>query len=657
MNQSLYNFILQKKHHSFRAEVTTDFAAAFAAAGTPYAERITARFEMLMAAQEPHILEGEQIVFLRTTGKTPDVLTEEEWSTYRAEHGYVHELGYTSNLCGDYARLVATGLDTVREQVNEYGKREIDAIFDLCERYRHTALQQGRDDIATVLARVPHQGATTFREALQFFRILHFSLWLEGCYHNTVGRFDQYMYPYLAGDLAAGRLTEQEAQELLEDFFLSFNKDSDLYPGVQQGDNGQSMVLGGCDAAGKDCFNALSAMCLRASKSLLMIDPKINLRVSKNTPIEVYRLGSELTKAGLGFPQYSNDDVVIPALEAYGYSHEDACDYVVAACWEFIIPKYGYEIVNIGALNFPSVVDQTVREKLHTCADFDAFMGEIDAAVKAKATEMTALKSAAPFLPSPLMDMLITDRRYRNFGFHGTGIASAADALAAIGTHVFEKKDIAPARLIAGLDDDFASDPELLRLLRYESPKMGCDHDLPDLLATRLLDDFADGLAGHKNAYGGIYRAGTGTAMYYLWHAAEVGATADGRRRGEPFGTNFSPNLFAKIDGPTSVIRSFTKQHVARACNGGPLTLEFAASMFQAPDSIDKLAELVRFFVMKGGHQMQLNAVNADKMKAAQQHPEQYAQLVVRIWGWSAYFVELDKEYQDHVIARQEYTV
>ena len=255
------------------------------------------------------------------------------------------------------------------------------------------------------------------------------------------------------------------------------------------------------------------------------------------------------------------------------------------------------------------------------------------------------------------MDMLIPERRYRNFGFHGTGIASAADALAAIKVHVFDNKNVTPARLLAGLDNDFATDPELLHLLRYEAPKMGCDDDEVDALAVRLLDDYADGLAGHKNAYGGIYRAGTGTAMYYLWHAAEVGATADGRRKGEPFGTNFSPNLFAKIDGPVSVIRSFTKPHTDRVCNGGPLTLEFASSMFNAPDSIDKLAELVRFFVQKGGHQMQLNAVNADKMKAAQADPEQYAQLVVRIWGWSAYFVELDKEYQDHVIARQEYTV
>jgi len=657
MNEKLYSFILNKKHRAFRHEVDRDFATAFSAAGTPYAERITARFEELMAAQEPHILEGEQIVLLRTTAKTPDVLTEAEWEAYRAEHGYVHELGYTSNLCGDYAGIIAAGLDAIRETADAYGKREIDAIFALCDRYIAEAEHLGRHDVVEVLRQIPHKGARTLREALQFFRILHFSLWLEGCYHNTVGRFDQYMYPYFAGDLATGRLSEAEAEALVEDFFLSFNKDSDLYPGVQQGDNGQSMVLGGCNAAGEDCFNALSAICLRASKKLLMIDPKINLRVSKKTPIEVYRLGSELTKAGLGFPQYSNDDVVIPALKAMGYAHEDACDYVVAACWEFIIPKYGYEIVNAGALNFPAVVSKVIEEKLPNAMSFEGFMEDVDAAVKREATAMTAMKSAAPFLPSPLMDLLITERRYRNFGFHGTGIASAADALAAVNTHVFEKKDVTVERLLAGLASDFATDPDLLRLLRYESPKMGCDNDAVDSLAVRLLDDYADGLAGHKNAYGGIYRAGTGTAMYYLWHAAEVGATADGRRRGEPFGTNFSPNLFAKIDGPTSVVRSFTKPHTDRVCNGGPLTLEFAASMFKAPDSIDKLAELVRFFVRKGGHQLQLNAVNADKMRAAQMHPEQYAQLVVRIWGWSAYFVELDKEYQDHVIARQEYTV
>jgi formate C-acetyltransferase len=145
--------------------------------------------------------------------------------------------------------------------------------------------------------------------------------------------------------------------------------------------------------------------------------------------------------------------------------------------------------------------------------------------------------------------------------------------------------------------------------------------------------------------------------MYYLWHANEIGASPDGRRRGEPFGTNFSPSLFAKIQGPLSVIQSFTKPHMERTINGGPLTLEFAASMFDSPESIHKVATLVKAFVELGGHQLQLNAVNTETLKAAQANPELYRQLVVRIWGWSAYFVELDREYQDHVLRRQQYHV
>ena len=652
-----YEYVLQKKHRAFRKEVTEDFAAEFSAGKLPLAERIVRRFERLAAAEEPHILPGEQIVFLRTTGKAGDVMTKEEWEEYRANSGEIHELGYTSNLCGNYAALLCEGLDAVRERADEYARREIDAILSLTDRYRAEAERIGRNDVAAVLSEVPRKPATTFREALQFFRILHFSLWLEGCYHNTVGRFDQYMYPYFANDLAAGRETPESAEALLEDFFLSFNKDSDLYPGVQQGDNGQSMVLGGCDAEGNDCFNALSEMCLRVSKRLLMIDPKINLRVCSKTPIEVYRLGSELTAAGLGFPQYNNDDIIIPALEAYGYRHEDACNYVVAACWEFIIPGVGYEIVNIGAYNLPQAVREATFSYLPGAPDFETFLAGVDSTVRAGAVEKTAKKRAAAFLPSPLYDLLIPERRYRNFGFHVTGIAGAADALAAIRCHVFEKKDVDVPRLLTGLETDFENDPQLLRLLRYESPKMGCDDDAVDSLATRLLDDFADGLEGKRNDYGGCYRAGTGTAMNYLLHAKTLGATADGRRKGEPFGTNFSPNLFTKTPGPVSVIRSFTKQHLGRVCNGGPLTLEFASSMFADPESTAKLAELVRFFILRGGHQLQLNAVNAEKLKDAQKHPETYGQLVVRIWGWSAYFVELDREYQDHVIARQEYTL
>ena len=135
------------------------------------------------------------------------------------------------------------------------------------------------------------------------------------------------------------------------------------------------------------------------------------------------------------------------------------------------------------------------------------------------------------------------------------------------------------------------------------------------------------------------------------------GATADGRLKGEPFGTNFSPSLFAQIPGPVTDIESFTANDLTRNMNGGPLTLEFSASIFQSPESIQKVATLIKYFVERGGHQLQLNAVNLEAMKEAQANPDLYRQLVVRIWGWSAYFVELDKDFQDHVMARQEYSV
>ena len=186
---------------------------------------------------------------------------------------------------------------------------------------------------------------------------------------------------------------------------------------------------------------------------------------------------------------------------------------------------------------------------------------------------------------------------------------------------------------------------------------MGMDEELPDQLATDLLNFFADALEGRKNCRGGIYRAGTGSAMYYLWHAAEIGASPDGRRKGEPFGTNYSASLFARIKGPISVIKSFTKQNFKRAINGGPLTLEFAASMFADADSVEKIAQFVKAYIAMGGHQLQLNAVNTEKLLDAQAHPEKHRQLVVRIWGWSAYFVELDAEYQNHVLKRQQYQV
>ena len=195
MFQKLYDYVLNKEHHKFRKNVELVFDK-----GASDIERMTYRFEELCRAEEPVILDGEQICFIRTVKNIPDIYTEDEWAKIKSEH-FVHELGYMSILSPDYENVIKSGLLALRENADEYGKRSIDAIIGLADRYKAKAEEIGRDDIAKVLERVPRYGATSFREALQFFRIIHYSLWLEGDYHNTVGRFDKFAYPYLKADM------------------------------------------------------------------------------------------------------------------------------------------------------------------------------------------------------------------------------------------------------------------------------------------------------------------------------------------------------------------------------------------------------------------------------------------------------------------------
>ena len=223
--------------------------------------------------------------------------------------------------------------------------------------------------------------------------------------------------------------------------------------------------------------------------------------------------------------------------------------------------------------------------------------------------------------------------------------------------YVFEEQSVAAAELVDALKKDFAGYELLEHKLRYEAPKMGNNDDYVDGIACALLNDFADALEGRRNDRGGIFRAGTGSAMYYVWHGKELPATPDGRKKGEGLGANYSPSLFCRMDGPVSILQSFAKPDLMRVINGGPLTLELHDTVFRTRESIAKVAMMVKSFMDLGGHQLQLNAVNRETMLDAQRAPENYRNLIVRVWGWSGYFVELDKEYQDHIISRMELAV
>lgn len=648
-------------------------------------ERSARRLIYVLRKEQPVIFPDERIAFTRTVQTIPEIFTETEMEALKKDH-WIHEKGDICNINVDYTRLLYTGFRAKKEELRKrqqdflnqknqkkarYIERQIDildSVSELAERYRREALKEKNQIVADTLARVPQEPPRTFLEALQMFRVLHFTMWCGRNYHNTVGRFDQYMYPFLERDLECGLLTEEDALELLEEFFLTFNRDSDLYPGMQQGDNGQSMVLGGLNEDGSDSYNLLSRLCLMASLELRVIDPKINLRVHHDTPMETYILGTKLTKQGLGFPQYTNDDVVIPGLLELGYAKKDAYNYAMAACWEVIIPGTGMDIPNIEALSFAEAVEEAVLEHLAFCCTYGELWEQVRCNIRKQADRLCKKVERVYLFPAPFLSLMMKGCEengqdisegcvYNNYGFHGTGLATAADSLAAVKKYVYEEKKVTAAELKDALEKDFEGYQELSHLLRCEAPKMGNNDDYVDSIAKDLLNEFADALKGKKNDRGGIFRAGTGSAMYYVWHGKDIPATPDGRKKGEGLGANYSPSLFSRCAGPVSILQSFAKPDLKRVINGGPLTLELHDTVFRTAESIEKVALMVKSFMDLGGHQLQLNAVNRETMQKAQVEPENYRNLIVRVWGWSGYFVELDKEYQDHIIRRMELSV
>jgi formate C-acetyltransferase len=678
------------EHKRYRLGSAPDVLTECEAERLPWNKRVARLVRRMCQAEQPIIAPDERITFTRTIPCVPPIYSREDWAKL-TEGGTLHGFGPISNICADWGMVLSQGLLGRRQVASESKVRfaedaeavafldsaieTIDAVLELAARYAEAAYRAGQPNMGDILLRVPAYPPHTLQEALQSLRILQSVVWMVGHYHVGLGRFDQYLWPYLEADLNSGRLDLGGAEELVAEFFIALNKDSDLYPGKQQGDNGQTIMLGGMTRDGAEGVNLLTEIALRAGLYTCMIDPKINLRINSKTPLELLTLAAELTRKGLGFPQYSNDDVVIPALAAHGYELEDARDYGVAACWEFLIPGKGMEVVNIGALSMPAAVDKAVREGLRACEGFDAICERVSLDIREQVRNLAAANSKLLLPPAPYYSVLMDDclergrdlsrgLKYNNFGIHGAGSANAADALAAVKRFVFDEKSLAGDELLAALEADFEGFEPLRKRLADDAPKVGTNNDYADDLLVRLFEYFADACEEIKdNGRGGRLRPGTASAMYYVWLVRGregmcepvVAATAEGRKKGEYLSANLAPSPNALVPGPISVLQSFAKIPYDRVYNGGPITIELSDKVFCDPESLRKVAMLIRAFAQVGAQQLQLNTLNVETLLDAKRHPEEHKNLIVRVWGWSGYFCELSPEYQDHVVARHIY--
>lgn len=619
--------------------------------GMSQADKETVIFCKMIRSEEIVLREGDRIGFHRHRQKRP------RWFPF-------------GNIVPNYERYLREGFGGVYESLKRNmhkgdeafarnAMRCIEEVFAYCERLKEKA----GEELRAALEVVPYHAPRTYHQALVMMKCIIYTLRLVEIPHVTLGRFDYYMRPFYEADRKRG-ISREELFELTEEFFISLNYDTDIYAGVQQGDNGQSMVLGGYDADGNDCFSELSEVVMDASMELCLIDPKINLRVSKKTPLERFRYATEMTKLGLGFPQYCNDDIIVPGLIRLGYDVEDAYNYAAAACWENIIPGRSFDIPNFGNVVFPKCVNKAI-EKSNGDESFEGLLGlviscleeNVDAAIDWANSKIEII------VPHPYFSLFIDDcidlvcdysegkMKYFNIGFHGVGISTAADSLAAIKKTVYEDKIFTLSDVKKALEANFEGYEDLRKKLA-SCPKMGNNDDYVDGFLSFLLDNAEKSLCDKKNIRGGFFRLGTGSAQGYILKAKECGASADGRFSGEPFACSFSPSIGAKIAGPLSVIKSFTKFDLKRVVNGGPLTMEIHENTFRNEDGMMKVAMLVKSYIEMGGHQLQLNSINRERLIEAQKKPEEYQNLIVRVWGWSGYFTELDVEYQNHIISR-----
>lgn len=630
--------------------------------------RDAAMLRKMFEAEVPFFHEGETMGFNRSNT---------EYYRYLWKDGRFNPRWGPGNIVMDFETVLNCGMDAVAEKIRARLREDCDEnqrlflssalecvelSLQYADREAAAAREQGFTKLADALSRVPRKKAESLHDACVFLKFIHFTIRCNRNTLMTLGRFDKYMRPFYQKDLAAGK-TREELLEVVQEFFLSLNFDTDLYPGVRKGDNGQSLVLGGCGS-----FDDFSHLCMEASLELNLIDPKINLRVDKTTPDELLEFATLMTKQGMGFPQYSNDDVVIPAMIEMGYDPEDAKDYAVAACWEFIVPGKAMDIPNLFEMVFPKLVNETVEKVLPTCQSFEELLEAARKRVEEECDTIMENYKNHKLRYSPYLSVFVQgciekgrdladfSAKYNNYGGFGIGISTAADSLAAIREVIFETGEYTREQLLDALKNNFEGYGELRNRL-LSCPKMGLGDERADAIGRLLMETYGKYLTGKPNNAGGIYRAGTGSAQKYWFRGKETGASADGRKAGQPFSCSFSPSLEARLEGPLSCIRSFTGFDLSKNMNGGPLTMELHNTVFRNEDGIRKVAQLVKAFIHLGGHQLQLNCVNREMLLDAREHPENHKNLIVRVWGWSGYFVELDDPFQLHILKRTEFKV
>jgi pyruvate formate-lyase/glycerol dehydratase family glycyl radical enzyme len=581
------------------------------------------------------------------------------------------------------------------QAAQELMKRYAGLARDLAGQAEDETRRQELERIAETCGWISENPARDFWEALQAVWFLFVLLQIESNASSfSPGRFDQYMLPFLERDLEAGRLTLPQAQALLEQLWLKFNQivllrssaSARYFAGFPIGFN---IVLGGQLPAGGDATNFLSYMCLRAQADLALTQPNLSIRIHAHSPQAFLMAAASVISRGSGMPQVFNDEVIIPAQLRRGIAPEDALNYAVVGCVELSTPGKALGWSDAAMFNLARLVEITLfggqdpgsgqqigleTPTLDQMASFEEFEVAYDRQLAHFVPLMVQGCNIvdgvhAEVLPSPLLSLAIDDciergldvtaggAHYNSSGVQGVQVANVADSLVVVRQSVFEERWLGAGELLDALRHDYEGYETLRQRLLHRVPKYGNDDDRVDSLARKWADRYSELVAHYPTLRGGVYQPGFYTVSAHVPMGAAVGATPDGRRAGEPLADGgLSPSAGQDRKGPTAVLRSVSKINLKLASNGTLLNMKFLPAFFDGERALEKFVALLRGFSRLRIPHVQFNVVSAATLREAQAHPEKYRHLVVRVAGYSAYFTELDKDLQDEIIRRTEFS-
>ncbi|MCT8978425.1 glycyl radical protein [Clostridium sp. CX1] len=578
-----------------------------------------------------------------------------------------------------------------------------DAVITLGERYAKYAaeLAEKEEDpirkkelleISQVCSHVPANAPRNFREALQMYWFVHLCVISElnpwDAYNP--GRLDQHLYPFYSRELEEETLTREEAEELLQCFWVKFNNQpAPPKVGITLKESGTytdfaNINIGGVRKDGLDGVNEVSYLLLDVIDEMRLLQPSSNVQISKKSPQRFVKRACEVSREGWGQPSMFNADAVIQELVRAGKSIEDARCGGTSGCVE--AGAFGKEAyILTGYFNLPKILEITLNNGVDIMTGkklgietgdvtkfesfeevFEAFKKQLKHFIDIKVRGNRVIERLyATLMPVPFLSVVTSDciskgkdynaggARYNTTYIQGVGIGTITDSLTAIKYQVFDKKNVSMSELMEVLKDNFEGHEDILNLVRNKTPKYGNDDDYADTVMRQIFDAYYNEVNGRKNGRGGVHRINMLPTTCHIYFGSVMGASANGRKAQVPVSEGISPEKGSDVKGPTAVVKSAAKMDHLRT-GGTLLNQKFDPSVVQGEVGLNNMASLVRAYFTMDGHHIQFNVVSKETLINAQKNPDEYKNLIVRVAGYSDYFNNLDKVLQQEIIDRTE---